>query len=1003
MQQNFILFPKLLLFFILAYLPARSQEYNLTHYNTDNGLPQNSVKDIVKDKYGFIWLTTENGVARYDGSTFLVYKDFPINNQRFTFFYGNIEKDSILTGAGYHTVLLNGRTAEVLKGEHHFGFRRKYSRPITAPAINYNYHPRQGLPFYLSLKEGTYYINDSSLIFSDRFTSKETLLKITAVSGNKIMFFTLDGMLFHLDDASGKINRIIGGRMAAKYHFPLLTDKNSHILWSQINNTVFIVNNQKVYSLSFSRGYFRADKIADLGSINTQYLSCIFYDKVYRKLYLGSTIEGLKILNFHQFAATGKTDDFNSVFYSTLPYDHKSVITPQGGVYSRGGIQSNKKFDTDSQYFMSYDENKNIIVQDSGNLYRYLRPSLFTTRQLIQKTTATFVDFLHDDKRYYAIIRSPSRQVNAGKLLIYKDLSFNTVEKSILIDAEPTKLFKTGDALWVGTIQGLKKISLKTYGIKQITAQKEVYIRNIVKSRDGKVWITTLGKGFYLVRNEKLIRMPSDDDKNLMSPHTLLEDKNHVFWIPTNNGLYKVREQNLLAYAQNKNKEVNYYKYTKDAGFNTNEFNGGSNICGNILENGDFVLPSIDGLVFFNPLKTKSLYPENFYVERAVADGKEIQFSENLILDQHIQKTDIFVDVPYFANRNNVVIQLNRGFGKKWENIEQNMKFSLSNLSYGNHVFTLKMLTSDHEHFIYKTVTIRIIPYFYQTVWFKGLCILCLVIIIISVIKIRTRILTNKNLLLEEIIDARTQKLSATVENLEKTKAQLHNEIEQQKKLIGTITHDITTPIKFVALTVQDILDNETEDKEKLRRILTSIYKSSSQLYNFTLTLKEYADLYNNYRSHEKELYLVYDLIQEKKELFDEIAHTSSTSISNEVDPNIYLDINKNTLSVIIHNLLDNAVKFTKNGQIRITAEVAEDFTVIIIKDSGSGMTASQIEYYTTLHKNIDNEKLLLQKYGMGLHLVLQLIHILNGKIELENNRPTGTVFKITLKSVANE
>lgn len=1004
MQQNLILSYRLLLFlFILICLPLRSQQYSLMHYNTDNGLPQNSVKDLIKDKYGFIWLTTENGVVRYDGSAFLAFKDFPINNQRFTFFYGNIQKDSILTGAGYHTILLNKRTARVFKDSHHFGIRYEYGRHHRRFPVSYNYHPNQGGSFYLMLKEGRYFITDSSITHEQPVSLKETSLRLNTVFKKRNAVFTLDEKLYYINYAKGKVCRITKGKITAAYDIPLLTDKNSIILWSQINNAVFIIRDKKIYSLSHGKGHFRIDRLAGLGNISTQHLTCAFYDKTYNKLYLGSSIEGLKVLSFHQFYSTKEQDSHNTVFYSTLPYNHTSVITPKGQIYSRSGMLGDKAFDTDSQYFVSYDPNKNIIVQDSGKLYTYLKSSSFSTRNLIAETPHAFVDFLYDHDRYYAITHPLSRQYPGGYLVIYKDRSFNIVEKSIPLEVEPTKLFMTEGFLWVGTIRGMIKISLKTYRKERIGPYKDIYVRNIVMSNDGHLWITTLGKGFYLLKNNELIRMPLDADKNLLSAHTILEDKNHFFWIPTNNGLYKVREQKLLETDAGKKNEVSYYRYTKDAGFNTNEFNGGSNICGNRLGNGDFVLPSLDGLVFFNPLKTKSRYPEDFYLERALIDGKEIRFSESLTVDQEVQKMDIFIDVPYFANRNNVVIKLNRGPGKRWENIEQGMKVFLFNPSYGDYVYTIKILTSDNENYLCKKIRIRVTPYFYQTLWFKMAGLLLMSMLIIFIIKIRTRILKNKNLLLEEIIEARTKKLSAAIENLEKTKIQLNNEIEQQKKLIGTITHDITTPIRFIAFAAQDILENGEHDEEKLRRILTSISKSSGQLYNFTLALKEYADIYNHHRSGQKEKYRLYDLIEEKKELFDPIAGERNTLIENNMDPDIYLNINKNTLSVIIHNLLDNAVKFTRQGHISIESGITENSTVIVIRDNGIGMSPSQIEYYTSLHRNIDDKKLLLQKYGMGLHLVLQLIHILDGKIELEHNIPSGIVFRIIIKSITDE
>jgi ligand-binding sensor domain-containing protein len=51
-------------------------QYVSSWYNMDNGLPQNSVKDIIKDKYGFIWLSTDNGIVRYDGLKFDTYNKF---------------------------------------------------------------------------------------------------------------------------------------------------------------------------------------------------------------------------------------------------------------------------------------------------------------------------------------------------------------------------------------------------------------------------------------------------------------------------------------------------------------------------------------------------------------------------------------------------------------------------------------------------------------------------------------------------------------------------------------------------------------------------------------------------------------------------------------------------------------------------------------------------------------------------------------------------------------
>lgn len=106
---------------------------------------------------------------------------------------------------------------------------------------------------------------------------------------------------------------------------------------------------------------------------------------------------------------------------------------------------------------------------------------------------------------------------------------------------------------------------------------------------------------------------------------------------------------------------------------------------------------------------------------------------------------------------------------------------------------------------------------------------------------------------------------------------------------------------------------------------------------------------------------------------------------------------------VIIHNLAGNAVKCTPNGSIAIDAAAVQDSTVITIADTGCGMSAAPIEYYTSLHQNTDNEKLLLRQYAIGLHPVPQLIRILNGSMETNTHPPSGTFFSITLKTTNYE
>ena len=70
----------LVLFWIFtdtSFTHAQSKPVRFDRFNTRDGLSQNKIFDILQDKFGFIWIGTEDGLNRYDGYEFKVYKNDP--------------------------------------------------------------------------------------------------------------------------------------------------------------------------------------------------------------------------------------------------------------------------------------------------------------------------------------------------------------------------------------------------------------------------------------------------------------------------------------------------------------------------------------------------------------------------------------------------------------------------------------------------------------------------------------------------------------------------------------------------------------------------------------------------------------------------------------------------------------------------------------------------------------------------------------------------------------
>lgn len=247
-------------------------------------------------------------------------------------------------------------------------------------------------------------------------------------------------------------------------------------------------------------------------------------------------------------------------------------------------------------------------------------------------------------------------------------------------------------------------------------------------------------------------------------------------------------------------------------------------------------------------------------------------------------------------------------------------------------------------------------------------------------------------------IDETNKHLHAMILDLESTKTDLSREIIQQKKIIGTVSHDIRSPLKYIVLIGSYLFDETKKDKDSnLHKYSSSMLKSSTQLYDFTKILIEYSNIYIEDKAHEQSNYSFYDLVQNKIELFTEIAKNNNSKLVNAVDKNLSAHVNERIISIIVHNLLDNAIKNTVNGKVEVGATANEQKLIFWVKDTGVGMNQDLKDYYTTLFKNKESEKLILNNFGIGLHFVLELLIIIKGNIDFSNTANGGTTVTIEI------
>ncbi|MDQ1162672.1 AraC family chitin signaling transcriptional activator [Chryseobacterium sp. SORGH_AS 447] len=980
---------------LLFSLFSPAQNFTSDFYSMDNGLPQNGIKDIIKDRYGFLWLSTDGGIVRYDGKNFIAFNHINTKNLVFENFLKSPKNDIIcFNNNAENCILIAERTVKVLpegKVEKtyymHGGkqYKRYYKNRPTG-----EFFPETN-SYYVKTDSATYIFNNQNIIC--RRTGKPDKNIFSDFRFNRLKNAFAFGNTLYFPDIKNRRTLILkDGSISYDSKPSLFNHPQSKIYWHQGTGQVLVINSGNIYYGKRLRDQPVLQFLLKYDDIDKQFLSSLFFDEESRQLYLGSLIKGLQVIRLSAFYIPQKNIPFtNEAVYEALPFGKRSVITKSGFEYRQSTVKriftSNPNYD---RRFMAYDHSRNILYVDFNKIHRRYSASQYKKHDSISfpgrnvdalfKINQSFAVSMADLKyRYYDLFLFDNDRFNHSKKIFRSSLPIVFVRE------------RDKSSIYVGTGNGIYLLSLSDHTLIKHFG-KGIPVKEIQQTADGNFWLTTYNRGFFLIKNDRLFRMPYDRNGYLASAHHLLQDRFGFYWISSNNGLFKVSRQSLLNFAVDKKSKVTYYRFTKDEGLRGNEFNGSSSPSGTILPDGNFVFPSMEGFVFFKPEEVKTHYPEKgqLFLERAQVDQKKITFKDTLRIRSDYRTAEIYLDFPYYYNTDNIYLEARLSNSKSgvWETIRNDRRFSLNALPPGNYTLSIRFLTSERGVFAYKSLFIEIQPLFYQTWFFKVLMILLVIAFIAGIVYVNTHYLISINRKLKENLNSEEHKLKITETKLQK-------EYEYQQKIIESISHDITTPIRFIVSISQQL--NHEKDAELQKQYFNEIYKTSEQLFKFTSDLKEYTKLFKETDVWEDEEYPLSELLDDKRLLFEQMAASKKIDIIKMYDASVKIKTSRRILAPVIHNILDNAVKNTEQGHITIRAVVVKNAVEITIFDTGKGMSREQITYYSEVFKSTDTEKFVFKDYGLGLHMVIQLIKKMHAEISFTENKPAGTVVKIRL------
>jgi signal transduction histidine kinase len=1015
MSGNKITVFSLFLFFFLCFdneliAQESNSNYFIKWFDDSSGLPQNSIKSITKDKYGYIWLLTEKGIVRYDGLNFKTFdsKSFPaINNNRMRYFIGDVESDSIIVENEDTEVFiikerkLEARSIDVFNLENIKKHPYKFLEYSTLPSLRYRdlfygFKAEINLETYAIVRLDTVY-------FYNR--KNEALKEIPYTNKGVNYYFALNEKLFVINE---KNECFTFNNKVEKVETDLAANEKINLFWNSISNQIFVYTNKNLSLLAFENNKIIRKPIVQNLEIDLSIISNFFYDKENDLTYLATNTKGLGIIKQKAFRTLKVEDNkFRNVFYAITNYDDENIITSSGYIINQDSVNYKKSFDFESdEYIILIDKNKDVWVKNLFVVKKYSKSSNY--KDFSEWYLNTFVTTVSLDKDSNLVFSTDvNRHQKDFKVGIYRiDLEEKNIEPKLHDEVDIHILQMVhyqGDKFLIGAKEGLYLYNIETKELQAYEELKNKTIRNIQITPEG-IWVFSYGYGFFMLKDNKITEIPCDKNDYLRTAHCILEDSLGFYWISSNKGIFQCSKSALMKYVENNDNVLYYHYYNKNDGFSTNEFNGGGTPSGVILNNGYFSFPSLDGLVFFNPYKINSdLKINEIYIDQIIIDDSTIYTNNNEItVDFEFDRITIFANSPYYFNNSNldIEVEITGPTNQKWDNYNQLNGISFTGLKSGEYILRFRQLNGFDSEYNYATFKIIIPKKLHETIAFRTSSFLLILVFIYALISIRLDIVRKRNIMLVKKIDERTMHLKETIKILNDNQNNLVQQLNFQEKLTHLISHDVKSPLKYIENIIDKIKNNIKNENFPVLEGLEAVQSSSKSLYIYIEQLLEESKKNHQKEGFEVENIPIYDFVNEKIKIYSSILALNNISIKNLIPLSAEIKSNPHLLSIIIHNLLDNAIKNTKQGEIIIGFEEEEFENILIIKDTGIGMSKEMLEYLNNSAKNISytTDKPTENKKGIGLDIVISLIHYLNLKMTMKSEIAKGTEVVLKFK-----
>ena len=611
-----------------------------------------------------------------------------------------------------------------------------------------------------------------------------------------------------------------------------------------------------------------------------------------------------------------------------------------------------------------------------------------------------------------------------------KKKSFHQIFPKDKTGEDVRALYEDAEYVWIGTSNGIYKVRLHDKGIADHYTVENNLVRCISKDNLNRLWIGTFGGGLGVFDEHfqcvKLFNVTSLFPSNTIN--TVYMDSQNRMWIGTGEGLvcfpssqswdYKVyRSEEGLSNVHiraitednhgniwvSTNKGISCYIAVKNSFYNYGRWDGVPIVgfmSGSVTHDydGNIYFGSLNGLCRFNPemVLAKREAPSAIMTGLRIFVPISERKSEEKMIELHGCPA---VRLSYMQNNFSVTFNIQnyaladqveyaymlKGLENSWYTVTDPNNVTFRNIPPGNYCFQVKTRIRNQEWADeIASLDIRIDPPVWLTWWAKLFYILSGVSVLYFILHAY-----KKKLDMESLYE------------LEKKNHEQEQELNNERlRFYTNITHELRTPLTLILGPLEDMQKSNSLSGKDSQKI-SVIHQSAIRLLNLINQILEFRKTETQNKklcvSRDNLAALVHEIGLKYKELNRKPEIDFCLEIEQE-DMSLFFD--KEVVTIILDNLISNAIKYTEKGTITLGLhQVVRNnihHTEISVSDTGFGIAPDALPHIFDRYYQEGSEHQ-ASGTGIGLALVKNLVVLHEGEIRVESSLNVGSTFYVSL------